>query len=92
MGRERGRWPRKAERAGGELAHRALECRLLHLSELDAATVAVEEGRRSYQCSNSTATRLGMKIAPGNAFRRDKEGYGMLDTPLSPPINLRWLL
>lgn len=91
MGRERGRWPRKAQCARGELPPRALECRLLHLSGLDAAVV-VAEGGRFYQCSNSTAMWLGTQTAPGSAFRRDKEGYGMLDTLLSPPINLLWLL
>lgn len=87
MGRERGRWPGKAQRARGELPPGALECRLLHLSGLDTAVVVVEGGR-SYQFSNSTAMWLGTQTAQGSAFRRDKEGYGTLDTPLLPPVNL----
>lgn len=90
-GRERGRWPRKAQQTGAELPPRPRQCRLLLLTGLDTAVGAVEGGR-SYQCSNSTVVWLGTQTAPGSAFRRDKEGYGTLDTPLSPPINLVWLL
>lgn len=91
VGRERGRRSRKAQQTGAELPPRPLQCRLLLPTGLDTAVEAVEGGR-SYQRSHSTVMWLGTQTAPGSAFRRDKEGYGTLDTPLSPPINLLWLL